>query len=125
MNVHSFSVGITCSPYVPAATSLPPIVTGELNEMVVFSFAPARHTSPYGTSAPHTARPRTAGRWYDTVISVRPTVCVTVAGGLGCGNVTWACAHAASAPTASAAATAAARANALAYIAPPLALSCA
>ena len=39
------------------------ISTGVLNSIVVFSFAPARHTWPYGTKPPQIFRPLTTGRW--------------------------------------------------------------
>ncbi len=46
----------------PAGTAFPPNVNGVEAESVVFSFAPARQTSPYGTSSPQTFRLFTAGR---------------------------------------------------------------
>jgi len=46
---------------VPAGTSFPFIFTLVLNEIVVFSFAPARQTSSYGTSVPQTSLPFTPG----------------------------------------------------------------
>ena len=46
----------------PAGTAFPPNVNGVEAESVVFSFAPARQTSPYGTRAPQIFRLFTAGR---------------------------------------------------------------
>ena len=57
IGVHlSFSV-IVSSVYLPAGTAVPPTVTSVLITNVVASLAPARHTSPYGTSFPNILRP--------------------------------------------------------------------
>ena len=54
-------LGMTKNAYEPAGTSVAPMVTSRPNVILVVAFAPARHTSPHGSSAPQIARPRTAG----------------------------------------------------------------
>src|SRR3990172_2533818 len=63
-----------------------PTVTSLLKVTLVARFAPARQTSPKGTTAPQIARPRTAGLEYSMVMSVSPTVWVTFALGLRRGS---------------------------------------
>src|SRR6266850_909347 len=48
--------------YVPAARGFPSTDTSSEKVMVVFSFAPARHTFPKGTVLPQISRPPTSGR---------------------------------------------------------------
>src|SRR4051794_41196156 len=62
--------------------------------MVVFSFAPARQTIPYGTSPPQIFRPFTNGRWYLIAISVKAMRCLTSAAWLTSGRFKSFCAEA-------------------------------
>src|SRR5205823_12051751 len=61
--------------------------------IVVFSFAPARQTLPYGTRPPQIFRPFTSGRWYLTVISVSAMRCFTSAAWLTSGRFKSFCAE--------------------------------
>src|SRR5690349_22532017 len=76
---------MVCRLYVPFGSFCPSIFTSSLNEIVVASFAPVRQTLSYGTRSPQMVRPFTPGRLYLMVMSVRPTVWVSVADGLGRG----------------------------------------
>src|SRR3954467_913016 len=93
----SFWGGILVGPYVPALGGLPPALTSDEKLTMVFSLAPARHGSLYGTSWPQIVRPLTSGRWYTTLTSVMPMVCSTVAAGLASGS--FSCAYAVAEPS--------------------------
>src|SRR4051812_40439986 len=83
-----------CSPYVPLSNGLPSTETGSLNSIVVFSFAPARQTLPYGTRPPQIFRPFTNGRWYLIAMSVNAMRCFTSAAWLTSGRFKSFCAEA-------------------------------
>jgi hypothetical protein len=85
LNVHSSSAGSANSPYRPAGTCSPSIVTSCSNWIVVALFAPKRHApgTAYSIAA---SRPASAGRWYVIDTSVMPIVCVTTARGLSHGT---------------------------------------
>src|SRR5512135_988046 len=65
------------------------MVAGVEKVTLVHSFAPARQSSSYGTTSPQIFRPFTAGLDQATVTSVMPTVCFTVAAGLGRGRTSF------------------------------------
>ena len=53
--------GVTKIEYLPAAKFLPPTLTGVLNSMMVWPFAPALQVSSYLMMPPNTFLPFTAG----------------------------------------------------------------
>jgi hypothetical protein len=61
ISVHDEAAGIMYMAYVPAGRSRPSIFTGVEKLIVVFSFAPARQTTPYGTCPSQIFRLFTAG----------------------------------------------------------------
>jgi hypothetical protein len=62
MALQVVGVGITCSPYRPAGSCVPPIMKAEVEDTTVFSLAPARPTESDRTYPPQIFLPFTAGR---------------------------------------------------------------
>src|SRR5690606_30054568 len=90
MMVHLLFPGMVSRPYVPASSWFPAIVTGPSKVNVGILFAPVRHTSSKGTSAPKIFRPLMFGLLYFNVTVPIPKLWVTVCELLAGGNFSWA-----------------------------------